>query len=711
MTKVFISYSHADQPFATRLANSLPALGIEPWIDHGGIHGGARWSSSVQQALDECEALILVLSPDSMASGNVEDEWQYALDKGKPVLPILLKPTDVHFQLGRIQYTDFHGQPFETGLPRLAEGLGQALSRSAESSGAGALDEEARSRAAHAVSAIGPPTGTVTFLFTDIEGSTGRWEGHPGAMPAALERHDDLMRTAVVENGGYVFKTIGDAFCAAFARAGDALAAAVAAQRDIAGEEWSAFGEGFPPLAIRMGLHTGEAIEREGDYFGPAVNRVARLEAAGHGGQLLISQSTQLVVRDTLPEGCSLRDRGEHRLKDLRHSEHIYQLEGPGLPDVQTLPVTAEEADLRDRIACGYVVGDLGDPRLEHHTGPHGEYLLPPFVELPAGTYPIGDDEPITNPGGTWTNHVQCHDVEIEAFEIGQFAVTNAEWSLFQESGGYEDKRWWDTEAGRAWRSGENTAAGMHAGVKWFVARCRERPEQMDELLAAGSWDEEMYQRGQRRAAMSEDELDAHLRELLPGGRHTEPAFWRDGRFNHASQPVVGICWYEARAYLSWLSAQSGQTFRLPSEVEWEAAARGAFGRRYAYGDDFNSLNGNTAETHIRQTTPIGVFPDGDTPEMVTDLTGNVFEWTSSAYGEDLDTAEFPYPYDPLDGREEPAASAGCQRVSRGGSCDYVQSLALAADRDGYHPGYRNFSYGFRVVCCSAFLSSPDSGS
>jgi hypothetical protein len=88
MTNAFISYAHADAAFATRLATALPGLGIEPWIDRDGIHGGARWSSSIQQALNECNVLILVLTPASMASSNVEDEWQYALDKGKPVITV-----------------------------------------------------------------------------------------------------------------------------------------------------------------------------------------------------------------------------------------------------------------------------------------------------------------------------------------------------------------------------------------------------------------------------------------------------------------------------------------------------------------------------------------------------------------------------------------------------------------------------------------------
>src|SRR5688572_19878510 len=115
------------------------------------------------------------------------------------------------------------------------------------------------------------PSGTVTFLFTDIEGSTTRWEHQPEAMQVALARHDSLLRSAIREHGGHVVKTMGDAFHAAFARAPDALAAAVHAQRRLEAEPW---GE-ISPLRVRMALHTGAAEERDGDYYGPSLNRAA----------------------------------------------------------------------------------------------------------------------------------------------------------------------------------------------------------------------------------------------------------------------------------------------------------------------------------------------------------------------------------------------------------------------------------------------------
>jgi len=194
---------------------------------------------------------------------------------------------------------------------------------------------------------MSPPTGTITFLFTDIAGSTQRWEHHRAAMEAALARHNTLLQAAITEHGGFVFHTAGDAFCAAFGSASEALAAAVDAQRALAAEDWSACGPDFPPLAVRMGLHTGTVEWRDGDYFGPPLNRTARLMSAGHGGQILLSLATQQLVRDDLPPGAALHDLGAHRLKDLRNSEHIFRLTAPGFPDVATPPATAEQLSAR----------------------------------------------------------------------------------------------------------------------------------------------------------------------------------------------------------------------------------------------------------------------------------------------------------------------------------------------------------------------------
>jgi class 3 adenylate cyclase len=172
------------------------------------------------------------------------------------------------------------------------------------------------------------PTGMVTFLFTDIEGSTRLWERYPDDMPAALERHDAIMIQNISDHAGVVFRTVGDAFCAAFGAPLPAVCAALGAQRALHSEPWGAIGA----MRVRMGLHTSEVELREDGYFGPPLNRVARLMAAGHGGQTLICRVTQELVRDQLPAGVELCDLGEHYLRDLSQPEHIFLLIGDGMP-------------------------------------------------------------------------------------------------------------------------------------------------------------------------------------------------------------------------------------------------------------------------------------------------------------------------------------------------------------------------------------------
>ena len=173
------------------------------------------------------------------------------------------------------------------------------------------------------------PTGTVTFLFSDIEGSTARWDAYHEEMAAALARHDRLVRGALESHGAYIFKTMGDAFCAVFARASDAIIAALEAQHALDAEDFSA----VHGLRVRMALHSGTAHEREGDYFGPALNRVARLLAVGHGGQVLVSGSAATLLQHALPPQSSLRDLGDHRLRDLARPERVYQLLAPDLQE------------------------------------------------------------------------------------------------------------------------------------------------------------------------------------------------------------------------------------------------------------------------------------------------------------------------------------------------------------------------------------------
>ncbi len=194
----------------------------------------------------------------------------------------------------------------------------------------GQADPRAEEQADRRAEAVAPqiPSGTLTFFATDIQGSTELWERHPSLMPAVLARHDDILRATVEAHGGSVFKTTGDGMYAAFASAPTALAAALAAQRALIAEPWAT----PQPLHVRMALHSGEAEARGGDYFGPPVNRVARILAAGHGGQVLLSQTVERLVAERLPDKASLHDLGARSLKDLTLPERLFQLAAPGLP-------------------------------------------------------------------------------------------------------------------------------------------------------------------------------------------------------------------------------------------------------------------------------------------------------------------------------------------------------------------------------------------
>ncbi len=165
------------------------------------------------------------------------------------------------------------------------------------------------------------PSGTLTFLFTDLEGSTALWEHDAEAMREAVARHDALLAGCVEANAGHVVKTTGDGLVAVFVQASSAVAAALASQQVLAEEDFSV------PIRARMGLYTGEASPVGGDYHAPVLNRAARVMSAGHGGQVLVSATTATLVRADF----ELVDLGEHRLRDLGTPERLFQLTHPDL--------------------------------------------------------------------------------------------------------------------------------------------------------------------------------------------------------------------------------------------------------------------------------------------------------------------------------------------------------------------------------------------
>ena len=339
------------------------------------------------------------------------------------------------------------------------------------------------------------------------------------------------------------------------------------------------------------------------------------------------------------------------------------------------------EADLRARIAAGEALGDLGDPRFELQQGPQGAYLLPPMIDIPAGTYTIGTND------SNYEDERREHPVDLAAFSIGQFPVTNAEYAYFMRAGGYEEERWWQTDDAKAWQRGEGSTEGnkqqwrenrktLQGISETRIHQSNTTPQQIEDWIIIRNWDDEQF--------------ETWLNESFPEGEvYRQPAYWNDNNFDKRQQPVVGICWYEARAYCAWLSAQTGRQFELPNEAQWEASAREKRAWMYPYGERFAVSHGNTFESHIRKTTPVGVYSPN--PAGIFDLSGNVYDWTISIY----DQEKSPYPYQ-SDERENLESAA--RRVVRGGSWYGLRDASRAVSRFDFLPSFRNYNFGFRLV-------------
>ncbi len=197
------------------------------------------------------------------------------------------------------------------------------------------------------------PVGTVSFLFSDIEGSTRMLQELGDAWRPLLERHNDILKQASLDHRGRIVKTEGDGFFVAFQSALDAVSCAVDIQRRLARESWAA----SQTVRVRIGIHTGEGRLGGSDYVGIDVHRAARIGDSGHGGQILVSEATARLTEYNLPEGTRLEDLGTHRLRDLTHEEHIYQLDVDDLPTefppLRTLTASKGNLPMRDLTLVG----------------------------------------------------------------------------------------------------------------------------------------------------------------------------------------------------------------------------------------------------------------------------------------------------------------------------------------------------------------------
>ncbi|MDY6875119.1 MAG: SUMF1/EgtB/PvdO family nonheme iron enzyme [Chloroflexota bacterium] len=346
------------------------------------------------------------------------------------------------------------------------------------------------------------------------------------------------------------------------------------------------------------------------------------------------------------------------------------------------------------RLEAGLALGTMGDPRRGVRVDLKAGLPDILWVKVPAGPFLMGSTDEETNRWKELTRQLVeedaykaegmtkeelleilwawlegergQHRLEMPAFLVSRYPVTNAQYACFVEAGGYKDPAWWGGEESDAWA----------------------------------------WRQGKPR---------------LEWQRTDRPDFWHNPRFNGPNQPVVGVTWYEVMAYCQWLEEQfrvsspefriwrdsalvtvnpelEKITVRLPTEAEWEKAARGTDGRTWPWGETWDETWANTAEGGLGRSSPVGILPAGDSPCGAADMVGNVWEWTLSLWGPDWRRPAYGYPYRPDDGREDPSPGNGVARVVRGGSRFNCRDLARCAFRYRYDPVNSDGYGGFRCV-------------
>jgi len=306
---------------------------------------------------------------------------------------------------------------------------------------------------------------------------------------------------------------------------------------------------------------------------------------------------------------------------------------------VRVLWCNPPQTSVAARVEVGDVLGSLGDPRFS------GKYCLPEFIPIPGGRVWMGSDEAeverlVQETGEDWFNlELPRHQVEVSGFALARYPTTNTMYACFAEAGGYADARWWE------------------------------------DAIADGRW------------------ADGKVKDF--SGTRDRRAYWDDEHLNNPNQPVVGITWYEAMAYCRWLTSvlDDRHVYRLPSEAEWECAARGESGYRYPWGDDWETGRANTKELGLERTTPVGIFPDGASAGGLLDMAGQVWEWCADWFGEDTYRRRVGHVVKDPAGPKE-----GKYRVLHGGSWYNDRNSVWCACRNGGNPDRRNDIGGFRVA-------------
>ena len=343
-------------------------------------------------------------------------------------------------------------------------------------------------------------------------------------------------------------------------------------------------------------------------------------------------------------------------------------------------------AHLRARIDAGLALGEIGHPELRPQQFTFGEKevwaILPPMQEIPAGEFLFGSD--LSDKDAYNNEKTTERKMTLPAFSVGRYPVTNAEFKHFVDAGGYKDDRWWTAE-GLAWKQG---GANAHEGAIQNWLDTRKFIKDFGVEKAARQWNMRLQeQRFWAEVTQLDDDAAQERARKLFDRPFDRPGYWDDPALSSPARPVVGVNWYEASAYSNWLSAVTGKNFRLPTEFEWERAARGEDGRVYPWGNEFDPRKCSSAEGQIYRTTPIGLFPNGVSPHGIFEASGNVWEWTASWFK--------AYPGQAEDHSDDYGEKF---RTVRGGSWGFNRGAVRCAVRNGDVPDDFSSSSGFRLV-------------
>lgn len=357
-------------------------------------------------------------------------------------------------------------------------------------------------------------------------------------------------------------------------------------------------------------------------------------------------------------------------------------------PDYLLNLMSDPAVDLRVRVAAATILSQVGDPRFPVQRKGDVEFIEPTMVKIPSGTAILGGEDPDAYDDET----PEC-SVQIEAFELAIYPVTNREFGYFMAAGGYEDESLW-TPSGQAWLRGEgklDPEMEKQLRQQYQYVTDGDVEDWISDVKQSEGMDDEDADYWRWVATISEDDYVDHYNTDYLSEVRREPAFWENTTFNQPSQPVVGVTWYEAMAYTAWLAKLTSKKYLLPTEAQWEWAARRRSaqnnGNRYPWGNEWDASRCNSLASRLNAPNPVGIYPHGATADGLHELAGNVYDWTKSLYRD--------YPYDPT--AYEDVSVDGIRSI-RGGSWYVGTDRVRCAYRGRFNPRYRFDALGFRLA-------------